>query len=188
MDRAHRLGQKREVRCFRLISLSPVEEKILARAQSKLKIDQMVIQSGKFDANKKSSSEERQELLQDILRQDITLGAADAPTDSEVNRLMARSEAEFELFQQMDREITQADEAEWIERFKQPRPDRFITEEELPLHIRQADIGKIIEEEELKQDKASRASRKSIGGYSETLSDRQWTKCIELGLDEHKEH
>merc|ERR1719453_1692520 len=31
-DRAHRIGQRNEVRVFRLITTSPIEEKILARA------------------------------------------------------------------------------------------------------------------------------------------------------------
>ena len=31
-DRAHRIGQKNEVRVFRLLTASPIEERILARA------------------------------------------------------------------------------------------------------------------------------------------------------------
>ena len=34
-DRAHRIGQKNEVRVFRLVSASPVEERILSRATDK---------------------------------------------------------------------------------------------------------------------------------------------------------
>ncbi|KAK9703577.1 ATP-dependent DNA helicase Snf21, partial [Basidiobolus ranarum] len=47
-DRAHRIGQTKEVRIFRLISENSVEETILARAQYKLDIDGKVIQAGKF--------------------------------------------------------------------------------------------------------------------------------------------
>ena len=35
-DRAHRIGQKNEVRVFRLITNTPVEERILARANDKV--------------------------------------------------------------------------------------------------------------------------------------------------------
>jgi len=49
--RAHRIGQKREVRVLRLISSGTVEELVLARAQRKLEIDGKVIQAGKFDDN-----------------------------------------------------------------------------------------------------------------------------------------
>lgn len=48
-DRAHRIGQKKEVRVLRLISSNTVEELVLARAQKKLEIDGKVIQAGKFD-------------------------------------------------------------------------------------------------------------------------------------------
>ena len=37
-DRCHRLGQKRPVQVFRLVSENTVEEKIVERAQQKLKV------------------------------------------------------------------------------------------------------------------------------------------------------
>jgi len=60
-DRAHRIGQTREVRILRLISQKSIEETILARAQFKLDIDGKVIQAGKFD--NKSTAEEREAFL-----------------------------------------------------------------------------------------------------------------------------
>jgi SWI/SNF-related matrix-associated actin-dependent regulator of chromatin subfamily A member 5 len=47
MDRAHRIGQKKKVYVYRLITKSTVEEKILERQAIRLKLDQIVIQSGK---------------------------------------------------------------------------------------------------------------------------------------------
>ena len=43
-DRAHRIGQKKPVNIFRLITESSVEEKILERAMVKLKLDAVVVQ------------------------------------------------------------------------------------------------------------------------------------------------
>lgn len=43
-DRAHRIGQKKPVQVFRLITEGSVEEKILERAMVKLKLDAMVVQ------------------------------------------------------------------------------------------------------------------------------------------------
>lgn len=60
-DRAHRIGQTKEVKILRLISQKSIEESILARAQYKLDIDDKVIQAGKFD--NKSTAEEREALL-----------------------------------------------------------------------------------------------------------------------------
>jgi ATP-dependent helicase STH1/SNF2 len=60
-DRAHRIGQTKEVRIFRLITEDSVEESILARAQYKLDIDGKVIQAGKFD--NRSTEEDREAFL-----------------------------------------------------------------------------------------------------------------------------
>lgn len=60
-DRAHRIGQTKEVRIFRLVSANTVEENILARANYKLDIDGKVIQAGKFD--NRSTEEDREAFL-----------------------------------------------------------------------------------------------------------------------------
>ena len=52
MDRAHRIGQKKQVRVFRLITENTVEEKIVERAEVKLKLDKLVIQQGRLVDNK----------------------------------------------------------------------------------------------------------------------------------------
>ncbi len=41
-DRAHRIGQKNEVRVLRLCTVNSVEEKILAAARYKLNVDEKV--------------------------------------------------------------------------------------------------------------------------------------------------
>ena len=43
-DRAHRIGQKNEVRVLRLMTVNSVEERILAAARYKLNMDEKVIQ------------------------------------------------------------------------------------------------------------------------------------------------
>ena len=45
MDRAHRIGQKKQVRVFRLVTESSVEERIIERAEMKLRLDAVVIQA-----------------------------------------------------------------------------------------------------------------------------------------------
>ena len=44
MDRAHRIGQKKQVRVFRLVTEKSVEERIIERAEMKLRLDAVVIQ------------------------------------------------------------------------------------------------------------------------------------------------
>ena len=43
MDRAHRIGQKKEVFVYRLVCRDTVEEKIVQRQAIKLKMDQVFI-------------------------------------------------------------------------------------------------------------------------------------------------
>ena len=67
-DRAHRIGQKNEVRVLRLLTVNTVEERILAAAKYKLNVDEKVIQAGMFD--QKSTSSQRQQMLSSILQQE----------------------------------------------------------------------------------------------------------------------
>jgi SWI/SNF-related matrix-associated actin-dependent regulator of chromatin subfamily A member 5 len=54
MDRAHRIGQTKTVRVFRLITDNTVEERIIERAEMKLRLDAVVIQQGRLvDSNQK---------------------------------------------------------------------------------------------------------------------------------------
>ncbi|KAH9516131.1 SWI/SNF- matrix-associated actin-dependent regulator of chromatin sub A member 5 [Dermatophagoides farinae] len=59
-DRAHRIGQKKTVRVFRLITENTVEERIVERAEVKLRLDTLVIQQGRLvdsNANKLGKDE-----------------------------------------------------------------------------------------------------------------------------------
>lgn len=56
MDRAHRIGQTKQVYVFRFITQDAVEERILERATQKLKLDQLVIQEGRAQQASKGKS------------------------------------------------------------------------------------------------------------------------------------
>ena len=47
MDRAHRIGQRKDVYVYRLVTKDTVEEKIVQRQAIKLKVDQIFIQQGR---------------------------------------------------------------------------------------------------------------------------------------------
>lgn len=48
MDRAHRIGQKKIVQVFRLVTPNTMEEKMIERQSLKLKLDNMIIQKGRM--------------------------------------------------------------------------------------------------------------------------------------------
>ena len=59
MDRAHRIGQRKEVKVFRFVTEDSIEEKVLERAELKLQMDFAIIQSGRLaEKNKNLSKEE----------------------------------------------------------------------------------------------------------------------------------
>lgn len=53
MDRAHRIGQTKQVYVFRFVTENAVEEKVLERAAQKLRLDQLVIQQGRSEHKSK---------------------------------------------------------------------------------------------------------------------------------------
>jgi len=57
-DRAHRIGQKRPVQVFRMVTEHTIEEKIVERAQQKLKLDAMVVQQGRLKENNNKMSKD----------------------------------------------------------------------------------------------------------------------------------
>ena len=62
MDRAHRIGQTKQVVAFRFVTEKAIEEKVLERAAQKLRLDQLVIQQGRAQQQSKNASS-KDELL-----------------------------------------------------------------------------------------------------------------------------
>ena len=62
MDRAHRIGQTKQVVVFRFVTENAIEEKVLERAAQKLRLDQLVIQQGRAQQAAKAAAS-KDELL-----------------------------------------------------------------------------------------------------------------------------
>merc|ERR1712004_283950 len=175
-DRSHRIGQKNEVRVLRLMTVNSVEERILAAAKYKLNMDEKVIQAGMF--NNRSTGGERRELLQSILRAEDE-GDEDeneTPDDEVVNQMIARSEAEFEQFQQMDIDRRREEAA-----LGAARKPRLIEESELPPYLLEEPPEEIedSEDEEKKALELGRGNRsRKETNYDDQLSEKEWLKAI----------
>lgn len=173
-DRAHRIGQTKEVRIFRLITEKSVEEMILARANYKLDIDGKVIQAGKFD--NRSTDEDREAFLRSLL-EDKTEEQNDVDEEEEVdneelNEMLKRSDTEMEVFERIDAE-REKEELE-IYRRKGGRghvPERLIQEEELPDIYRDDDLYPDV----VQQIELGRGQReKQSVVYDDGLTEDQW--------------
>lgn len=172
-DRAHRIGQKNEVRILRLISSNSVEEKILERAQYKLDMDGKVIQAGRFD--NKSTNEERDAMLRTLLDTAETaeeMANQEEMDDDELNMITARSEAELVTFQKIDQERAR-DPHYGPEEGKLPR---LMDENELPQIYLNEDNPITEEIEEI----AGRGARERTRvKYDDGLTEEQWLMAVD---------
>jgi ATP-dependent helicase STH1/SNF2 len=176
-DRAHRIGQKNEVRILRLISSNSVEEKILERAQFKLDMDGKVIQAGKFD--NKSTNEERDALLRTLLDTAEAadhIGDHDEMDDDELNEIMARGEEEIPIFQEIDRQRIATDSYGPGHRYP-----RLMCEQELPEIYMQED-NPVTEEVEIEVTGRGARERK-ITKYDDGLTEEQWLMAVDADDD-----
>ncbi|VEU23692.1 DEKNAAC104910 [Brettanomyces naardenensis] len=166
-DRAHRIGQKHEVRIYRLITEDSVEEVILERAHQKLDIDGKVIQAGRFD--NKSSAEEQEAFLKRMIeseKQKAMEHDTDEMDDEEMNEILARSDTEKVLFEKMDAERHRAEK---------DSPPRLMTDNELP------EVFKVNMEKELEPDHEEihrRRARKRVI-YDDGLTEEQWLQALD---------
>ncbi|PWZ03180.1 hypothetical protein BCV70DRAFT_229513 [Testicularia cyperi] len=178
-DRAHRIGQKMEVRILRLVTEKSVEETILARAQYKLEIDGKVIQAGKFD--NQATADERELLLRAMLEADNDDEEEDDGdfNDDELNQLLARHETEVPIFQEIDRERAKADTEYWKALgFKGKMPERLIGESELPAVYQQDfDADNVLAEVAEEEQPASR--RRTVVHYDDGLTEDQFLRALE---------
>ncbi|KAI9297913.1 hypothetical protein K502DRAFT_287160 [Neoconidiobolus thromboides FSU 785] len=178
-DRAHRIGQKKDVLILRLIILNSVEEKILERAQFKLDMDGKVIQAGKFD--NKSTAMEREALLRALVKQNVaeTNNDKEAGEYEELNREIARTPEEFKIFMQMDLDRENEKERQWIESGRTgPIPERLIQEHELPKSFLAEKKEIIYDEEEVEVLGRGRRA-KGMVIYNDGLTDEQFVEAIE---------
>lgn len=186
-DRAHRIGQKKEVRVLRLITANSVEEKILAAARYKLNVDEKVIQAGKFD--QRSTGAERKQMLEQIIQADgEEEEEEEVPDDETVNQMVARSEEEFNIFQSMDID-RRREEANQLHRKPRLLEEHEIPDDILKLSFDYEEMERAREEgrEVVDQTPNQRRRRREVDYSSDLLSDEQFMKQVEEVEDENNQ-
>lgn len=175
-DRAHRIGQKNEVRIIRLITEDSVEEMILERAHAKLEIDGKVIQAGKFD--NKSTTEEQEALLRALFVKEeerkaktTAMEEDEELDDDELNQMLARDDSELEVFKRLDDERN-------LETKRALYPTRLLSEQELPPFYK-TDFD-IYLDNGANADVYGRGAReRKTALYDDNLTEEQWLKQID---------
>jgi SWI/SNF-related matrix-associated actin-dependent regulator of chromatin subfamily A member 5 len=109
-DRAHRIGQTKQVIVYRLVTENSIEEKVLERAQQKLQLDKMVIQShlqhvGAAGGVEKENASNYLAMIQHGAENIFQSTEATATADFDVDELLRRSE---EKTQELDQKYENA--------------------------------------------------------------------------------
>jgi ATP-dependent helicase STH1/SNF2 len=176
-DRAHRIGQKNEVRILRLITSNSVEEKILERANYKLDMDGKVIQAGKFD--NRSTNEERDAMLRIMLdsAEAVENMEQDEMDDEDLNLIMQRNESELVVFREMDKERAAKDPYGAGKEFP-----RLLSEPELPDIWLQDETAKPEPVEEIPVGRGAR--ERTRVKYDDGLTEEQWLEAVDNSDDD----
>lgn len=82
-DRAHRIGQTRDVHIYRLVSEHTIEANILRKANQKRMLDDVVIQEGEFTTDHFNKSSNRE-----VLPAEAPLSDADAAANAAMDRVL----------------------------------------------------------------------------------------------------
>eukprot|EP01083_Nonionella_stella_P146847 462434_1 len=97
-DRAHRIGQKKPVFVYRFVTQDSVEEKVIERAELKLRLDAMIIQQGRLSQqNKGISKDDMLEMIR--YGADKVLRSSEASiTDEDIDILLDRGKEHTKRF------------------------------------------------------------------------------------------
>jgi superfamily II DNA/RNA helicase len=165
-DRAHRIGQKHEVKVFRLISKNTIEEGILEKAAFKKHMDDKVIRAGLY--NSKYSEIERRNKLMDILKNENKGDEEEDEilTDEQINEDIARNDEEFNKFQEMDQERYIKEKKE--ERLKEIQERLNLTDEQIKnvnyRLLQEYEVPDWVKITKEKEKEAERVEHVEIGG------------------------
>jgi len=209
-DRAHRIGQKKIVSVYRLISNSPVEEKILSRATEKLNMSELIVEAGRFNKSNddNDNSEERTKMMELLLtdfdtntasngKSNATRDLPSSDDERDENGYGDHDEGEIGLIESMSRNdedyelYSKIESGEIVPDEYYSSPGLITDPDDVPDWIRYPKGKKEEESENDGNDKLELTKRRTANqakSYSDGLTERQFVKLMEDTAQEEEEN
>ena len=176
--RVHRIGQDKEVLVISLSTPDTVERKVQRVQDEKRIVEDMIISAAIF--NDESNVDDRKAVYQAVTAKNQSGGVTNVPNDAQINKIIARTPEELELFEQMDQERDARYQREWELEGHTGEYPRLVTYEELPDYLK-VPVEDLIKEEELPDFRRSRSKNRL--SMIDTITDSDDTHFIEDGRD-----
>ena len=186
------------VSVFRLITNSPVEEKILSRATEKLNVSELVVESGKFNKESVESdnSLERKRLMEVLLTdfdgsqpkvatekagsddgEDDDMEGSDSGGKEDLNELLSNNEMDYQIYSAYDEELELKGE---------PRCVVFDDDQGIPDWILHPTPAGSATGNFVVQDMGSSSRKRKAVTYDDGLTEKQFLRIMEQKADEEE--
>lgn len=127
-DRAHRIGQKKQVRVFRFVTEDSIEQKIVERAMKKLFLDALVIKQGRLsDAEKGLGADELQEMVRFGASRIFSSGESTI-TDADIDVILQEGAEKTEAEREKLKEVAGVSGGEGLLNFSLGGPEKNLME------------------------------------------------------------
>jgi len=144
-----------------------------------LDMDQKIIEAGMF--NNKAKGHERHSFLLSLLHEDKEEEKVNqVPNNQELNRMLARTDQEFEIFEKMDTERDQREIDDWIAAGNTgPHPPRLMTEEELPEWLTEDVVAQMERVNAANQYGRGHRARSGVKYADDNMTELEFMEMIE---------
>lgn len=180
-DRAHRIGQTREVHIYRLITEHSIEENILTKAKQKRNLDILVMDKGKFDASQLGRREyakasDQPDEVKDVYTKGGLRAILGVTEEAEVDSGEAEKEKEMST-EQMETAMTTLEDVDDVQALRGAQKEAA---EELREFDETVELGKDSDEADSEQQQTSEPKAKANDKGQPDLPDDQKKEEEEL--------
>ena len=178
-SRVHRIGQEKPVVVINLVTANSIEEKVQDRADQKKSLENKIIEVGRFDDT--SNLDDRKKLYQQLVDQSNDADDSSIHNDEQINKIIARSQEEYEIFKEMDKKRIALYQKQWEDSGHTGKYPNLMQADELPDFLK-TPVSELQKETDLPLIRKSR-STVSFSAKLENLTDLEYAKMVDRGED-----